>query len=290
MRFERAANASFIERFYPKAKMIKISTFNARRRAAGTPQLAVDRHKVNQRSAGPQLDQANRILSALDRASKHITVKAKHCVQIENTQYQVINIANANHGSILLENLAAREIYPSPNPLAFDIHRQYAVNGHFLETGAMTYSLTVNGQQKTVIVAGDTPLLWVLRDNLGLTGTKFGCGAGFCGACTVHLDGQPVRSCLVAIGAVAHAKITTIEGLSADRSHPLQRAWIAEQVPQCGYCQSGMLMVAAALLRDNPRPSEDDINSTMTNLCRCGTYPRVKRAILRASSQGGSAP
>jgi isoquinoline 1-oxidoreductase alpha subunit len=154
----------------------------------------------------------------------------------------------------------------------------------------MTYSLTINGRKKTVIVAGDTPLLWVLRDHLGLTGTKFGCGAGLCGACTVHIDGRPVRSCVVPVSAVARASITTIEGLSADRSHPLQRAWIAEQVPQCGYCQSGMLMVAAALLRDNPRPSEEDINSTMTNLCRCGTYPRVKRAILRASNQGGNAP
>ena len=154
----------------------------------------------------------------------------------------------------------------------------------------MTYSLTINGQQKTVIAGSDTPLLWVLRDNLGLTGTKFGCGAGLCGACTVHIDGRPVRSCVVPIRAVARASITTIEGLSVDRSHPLQRAWIAEQVPQCGYCQSGMLMVAAALLRDNPRPSEDDIKSTMTNLCRCGTYPRVKRAILRASGQDGSAP
>ena len=153
----------------------------------------------------------------------------------------------------------------------------------------MTYSLTINGRQKTVIVDADTPLLWVLRDHLGLMGTKFGCGAGLCGACTVHVGGQPMRSCVVPISAVAGASITTIEGLSADRSHPLQRAWIAEQVPQCGYCQSGMLMAAAALLRDKPRPSEEDINSAMTNLCRCGTYPRVKRAILRASGQDGSA-
>jgi isoquinoline 1-oxidoreductase subunit alpha len=152
----------------------------------------------------------------------------------------------------------------------------------------MTYSLTINGLQKSVAVAGDTPLLWVLRDNLGLTGTKFGCGAGLCGACTVHIEGRPVRSCSVPISAVTRARITTIEGLSVDRSHPLQQAWIAEQVPQCGYCQSGMLMAAAALLRDNPRPSEDDINSTMTNLCRCGTYPRVKRAILRASGQAAA--
>ena len=154
----------------------------------------------------------------------------------------------------------------------------------------MTYSLTINGQNATVAVDGDTPLLWVLRDNLGLTGTKFGCGAGLCGACTVHIDGQPVRSCLVAVRLVAHTAITTIEGLSVNRSHALQRAWIAEQVPQCGYCQSGMLMAAAALLRDKPQPREDEIRSAMTNLCRCGTYPRVIRAILRASGQTGSAP
>jgi hypothetical protein len=127
MRFKHAANAGFIERFYPKAKMIKISPFNAWRRAAGSPQLAADRHKVNQGSAGPQLDQTNRILSALDRASKHITVKVKHSVQIEDTQYQVVNFANANHGPILIENFATREIYPPlPNPSALDTHRQYA--------------------------------------------------------------------------------------------------------------------------------------------------------------------
>jgi isoquinoline 1-oxidoreductase alpha subunit len=153
----------------------------------------------------------------------------------------------------------------------------------------MIYSLTVNGHRQTVSVDGNTPLLWVLREQLGLTGTKFGCGAGLCGACTVHLNGRAVRSCVVMISAVADAKITTIEGLSADRTHPLQQAWIAEQVPQCGYCQSGMLMAAAALLRDRPHPSDRDIKSAMTNLCRCGTYPRVLRAIMRASGQSSGA-
>ena len=137
----------------------------------------------------------------------------------------------------------------------------------------------------TFFCGSDTPLLWVVRENLGLTGTKFGCGVGLCGACTVHLEGQPVRSCSVPISAVGNSHITTIEGLSKDRSHPLQIAWIAEQVPQCGYCQSGMLMAAAALLRDKPKPNEADIDAAMTNLCRCGTYPRVKRATLRASHQ-----
>ena len=151
----------------------------------------------------------------------------------------------------------------------------------------MSYSLSVNGKKRVIDADGDTPLLWVVRENLGLTGTKFGCGVGLCGACTVHLEGRPVRSCTVPIRAVSNSRITTIEGLSKDRSHPLQIAWIAEQVPQCGYCQSGMLMAAAALLRDKPKPNETDIDTAMTNLCRCGTYPRVKRAILRASGQSG---
>jgi isoquinoline 1-oxidoreductase alpha subunit len=147
----------------------------------------------------------------------------------------------------------------------------------------MTVSLRINGRSTSIKASGDTPLLWALRDNIGLTGTKFGCGAGLCGACTVHVNGQPVRSCSVSIQDLAGQEITTIEGLSADRSHKLQQAWIAEQVPQCGYCQSGMLMAAAALLRDKPAPTDQDIAAAMTNLCRCGTYPRVRRAILRAA-------
>ncbi len=152
----------------------------------------------------------------------------------------------------------------------------------------MSYLLNVNGENRVIDVNGDTPLLWVVRENLGLTGTKFGCGVGLCGACTVHLEGTAVRSCTVPIRAVSsNSRITTIEGLSKDRSHPLQIAWIAEQVPQCGYCQPGMLMAAAALLREKPEPNERDIDTAMTNLCRCGTYPRVKRAILRASGHNG---
>ncbi|HYC06017.1 MAG TPA: (2Fe-2S)-binding protein [Azospirillaceae bacterium] len=147
----------------------------------------------------------------------------------------------------------------------------------------MKYALTVNGSRREVEADADTPLLWVLREELGLTGTKFGCGAALCGACTVHVDGVPVRSCSLPVEGAADQRITTIEGLSTDRSHPLQKAWIEEQVPQCGYCQSGMIMAAAALLAEKPQPTDADIAEAMTNLCRCGTYTRVRKAIRRAA-------
>lgn len=149
----------------------------------------------------------------------------------------------------------------------------------------MHYTLAINGTTHPVQADPDMPLLWVLRDRLGYTGTKFGCGAGLCGACTVHVNGQAQRSCITPVSAVVDARITTIEGLSPDSSHPVQRAWIVEQVPQCGYCQSGMIMAAAALLQDKPKPSPADIAEAMTNVCRCGTYPRVERAIQRAAKQ-----
>ncbi len=145
-------------------------------------------------------------------------------------------------------------------------------------------SLTVNGKKYDVDVSPDTPLLWVLRDAIGLTGTKFGCGLQQCGACTVHLDGTPTRSCGVAVSSIGTKKITTIEGLSTTSNHPLQVAWIAEQVPQCGYCQSGQLMSAAALLARKPKPTDEDIDAAMSgNICRCGTYQRIHRAIRRAA-------
>jgi isoquinoline 1-oxidoreductase subunit alpha len=144
-------------------------------------------------------------------------------------------------------------------------------------------TITVNGQRRDVDAAPDTPLLWVLRDHLEMTGTKFGCGAALCGACTVHVDGEAVRSCSLPLEAAAGRRITTIEGLSADRSHPLQKAWIDEQVPQCGYCQSGMIMAAAALLAQIKSPSDADIDNAVTNICRCGTYARVRKAIHAAA-------
>jgi len=143
--------------------------------------------------------------------------------------------------------------------------------------------LTVNGRTHDLDVESDTPLLWVIRDEVGLTGTKFGCGVGACGACTVLLEGEPTCSCVLPLSAVAGASITTIEGLSADKSHPVQKAWIAESVPQCGYCQWGMILAAVALLRRKTHPTDADINSAMTNICRCGTYDRVRKAIHKAA-------
>jgi isoquinoline 1-oxidoreductase alpha subunit len=144
--------------------------------------------------------------------------------------------------------------------------------------------LNVNGKELEVDVDPQTPLLWVLRDSLGLTGTKYGCGIALCGACTVHVDGQPTRSCVVPVSAIGTQKITTIEGLSTDRSHPVQKAWIELDVPQCGYCQSGQIMSAVALLEQKPKPTDDDINAAMSgNICRCGTYQRIRAAIHRAA-------
>ena len=144
----------------------------------------------------------------------------------------------------------------------------------------------LNGQQQQLSVEDDTPLLWVLRDLLAMNGTKFGCGMGLCGACTVHLDGVATRSCSLPISLVAGRTVTTIEGLSAEGDHPLQQAWVAENVPQCGYCQSGQIMSAAALLADNPEPSDSDIDNAMSgNICRCGTYGRIRKAIKRAAAE-----
>ena len=147
------------------------------------------------------------------------------------------------------------------------------------------FTLSVNGARRTVDVPADMPLLWVLRDTLALTGTKFGCGIALCGACTVLLDGAATRTCTLPVSEVGDRAITTIEGLSPDGSHPVQRAWIAEEVPQCGFCQAGQVLTAAALLEANPRPSDDDIDDAMTNICRCGTYQRIRRAIHRAAGE-----
>ena len=146
------------------------------------------------------------------------------------------------------------------------------------------YKLHINGALKTANVASDTPLLWVLRDHLNLVGTKFGCGIGQCGACTVHIDGQPTRACLTPISSVGKSQITTIEGLSPNGEHPLQKVWQELDVPQCGYCQAGQIMTAAALLKKNPRPTDADIDTALAgNLCRCGTYLRIRAGIHRAA-------
>jgi isoquinoline 1-oxidoreductase alpha subunit len=144
-------------------------------------------------------------------------------------------------------------------------------------------TLTVNGQRHEVDVEPDAPLLWVIRDELGLTGTKFGCGIAQCGACTVHVDGKPVRSCITPTGSVKGA-VTTIEGLSKDLKHPVQQAWLIEDAPQCGYCQSGQIMAAAALLAAKPKPTDAEIDAEISNICRCGTYPRMRKAIHRAAA------
>jgi isoquinoline 1-oxidoreductase alpha subunit len=150
--------------------------------------------------------------------------------------------------------------------------------------------LTINGRKRRVDVEPDTPLLWVLRDTLGLTGTKYGCGVAQCGACTVHVDGVATRTCILPVSAVAGKRVTTIEGLSPNRSHPVQKAWAEVDVPQCGYCQSGQIMAAAALLAKKPRPTDKDIDEAMTNLCRCGTYQRIRQAVHLAAGtkKGGS--
>ena len=144
-------------------------------------------------------------------------------------------------------------------------------------------SLTINGKAYSIYVEAETPLLWVIRDEFGMTGTKFGCGIAQCGACTVHVDGEAMRSCSVQVGDVASKTITTIEGLSPDAKHPVQQAWLAEDVPQCGYCQSGQIMAAAAFLKQYPKPTDADIDANLTNICRCGTYVRIRRAIHRAA-------
>ena len=149
--------------------------------------------------------------------------------------------------------------------------------------------LNINGKVRDVQVEGTTPLLWVIREQVGLTGTKYGCGVAQCGACTVHLDGEPVRSCSIPASAAVGRRVVTIEGLSRDSSHPVQKAWAALDVPQCGYCQSGQIMAAAALLSKNPQPTDKDIDEAMTNICRCGTYQRIRTAVHMAAGNGNGA-
>ncbi len=145
-------------------------------------------------------------------------------------------------------------------------------------------AIKVNGTTHQVDAPADTPLLWVIREHLDLTGTKYGCGIAQCGACTVHVNGEPTRACVTPLSAVADAEVTTIEGLAKDRSHPVQKAWIAEQVPQCGFCQSGQILAAVALLKKTPKPTDAEIDAAMTNICRCGTYQRIRKAIHRVAN------
>jgi isoquinoline 1-oxidoreductase alpha subunit len=151
-------------------------------------------------------------------------------------------------------------------------------------SGGSMISFKVNGKPHQLDIEPETPLLWVIRDELGLTGTKFGCGIAACGACTVHVNGEAVRSCGMQVGDVANKEVTTIEGLSNDSKHPVQQAWLAEDVPQCGYCQSGQIMAAVAFLKEHPKPSDADIDANLTNICRCGTYVRIRSAIHRAAA------
>jgi isoquinoline 1-oxidoreductase subunit alpha len=161
---------------------------------------------------------------------------------------------------------------------------------HYKIYSMATHTLTINNQQHAVEAVPQMPLLWVIRDLVGLTGTKFGCGMALCGACTIHLDGKPTRSCVLPVSAAVGKSITTIEGVSVDWSHAVQQAWIEHQVPQCGYCQSGQIMSAVALLKTNPKPSDDDIDTAMQgNICRCGTYPRIRQAIHTASRKMAAA-
>jgi aerobic-type carbon monoxide dehydrogenase small subunit (CoxS/CutS family) len=187
--------------------------------------------------------------------------------------------------------VAAREQVIPIGSLAIDKEKRainrpfYDRSGLHIEEGVMpTTILSINGERKVTEVDPDTPLLWVLRDTFGLTGTKYGCGIAQCGACTVHLDGQAIRSCVTPLSRADGKSVTTIEGLSKDRSHPVQQAWLMEQVPQCGYCQSGQIMCAAVLLAAHPNPSDADIDDALAgNLCRCGTYARIRRAVHRAA-------
>ena len=188
-------------------------------------------------------------------------------------------------GCLRARNDTAAPPFPNWHGPLLQLPRRYIVETIAVSPRAYVVTkLNVNGKSVEVDVDPETPLLWVLRDTLGLTGTKFGCGMALCGACTVHLDGEPIRSCQVPVSAVGDKPVTTIEGLSTDRSHPVQKAWIELDVPQCGYCQSGQIMSATALLTKKPRPSDADIDAAMSgNICRCGTYQRIRAAIRRAS-------